>query len=137
VVLIPGTGVIYTLSSGLFGGKRPAMAAAVGCTAGIIPHLLASISGLSLLLHTSAVAFQAVKIAGALYLLYLAWAMWQETGAMEFKNSREPQTMWQIMLRGMLINILNPKLSIFFWPSCPCLSPQARPHRPRCSRCCF
>ena len=114
VVLIPGTGVIYTVSNGLFAGRRSAIAAAFGCTGGIIPHLLASITGLSLILHTSAVAFGAVKFIGAGYLLYMAWSMWRETGVLKFDGPRTPQNNRQIALRGMLINILNPKLSIFF-----------------------
>ena len=61
VVLIPGTGVIYTISNGLFLGKRASIAAALGCTAGIIPHLTACILGLSALLHMSALAFQIIK----------------------------------------------------------------------------
>jgi threonine/homoserine/homoserine lactone efflux protein len=114
VVLIPGTGVIYTISNGLFLGWRASIAAAFGCTAGIIPHLSASIIGLSAILHMSALAFQAVKFAGAAYLLYLAWAMWRETGSLKFDSHSKKTGLWQIVRRGFLINILNPKLSIFF-----------------------
>ena len=114
VVLIPGTGVIYTVSTGLFVGWRASIAAALGCTAGIIPHLFASILGLSAILHTSALAFQGVKYAGAAYLLYLAWTMWRETGAIKFISSSHKNGLLQIAKRGFLINILNPKLSIFF-----------------------
>ena len=114
VVLIPGTGVIYTVSTGLFLGWRRSIAASFGCTAGIIPHLLASILGLSAILHMSAVAFQILKFAGAAYLLYLAWSMWRETGALHFNHSVTKKGAWQIASRGFLINILNPKLSIFF-----------------------
>ncbi|MFI4912972.1 MAG: LysE family translocator [Sedimentisphaeraceae bacterium JB056] len=114
VVLIPGTGVIYTVSNGLFAGRRSAVAAACGCTCGIIPHLLACITGLSLILHTSAVAFQTVKFIGAAYLLYMAWSMWRQTGVLKLDDDRPMQSNRQIAVRGMLINILNPKLSIFF-----------------------
>jgi threonine/homoserine/homoserine lactone efflux protein len=114
VVLIPGTGVIYTVSTGLFLGWRASIAAAAGCTAGIIPHLTASILGLSAILHMSAVAFQVVKYAGALYLFYLAWSMWRETGSLQFNSPSSKKGLWQIAVRGFLINILNPKLSIFF-----------------------
>ena len=114
VVLIPGTGVIYTVSTGLFLGWRASIAAACGCTAGIIPHLSASILGLSAILHMSAVAFQAVKYAGAAYLLYLAWSMWRDTGALKFNSPSHKNGLRQIATRGFLINILNPKLSIFF-----------------------
>jgi threonine/homoserine/homoserine lactone efflux protein len=114
VVLMPGTGVIYTVSTGLFLGRRASIAAAIGCTAGILPHMTASILGLSAILHTSALVFQCVKYIGALYLIYLAWSMWRETGAISF-NSRTPESRkWHIARRGFLINILNPKLSIFF-----------------------
>lgn len=114
VVLIPGTGVIYTVSTGLFLGWRASLFAALGCTAGIIPHITASTLGLSAVLHTSALAFQAVKYAGVIYLLYLAWSMWRETGALKFDSSSAQKGLWKIMQRGFLINILNPKLSIFF-----------------------
>jgi len=114
VVLVPGTGVIYTVSTGLFLGRRASIAAACGCTADILPHLTASILGLSAILHMSAVAFQSIKYAGALYLLYLAWSMWRETGAMNFNSPAARKNARQIALRGFLLNILNPKLSIFF-----------------------
>lgn len=114
VVLIPGTGVIYTVSTGLFLGWRASIAAAFGCTAGIIPHLSASILGLSAILHMSAVAFQCIKFVGAMYLLYLAWSIWRETGSVKFNSPSSKKGIGQIALRGFLLNILNPKLSIFF-----------------------
>lgn len=114
VVLMPGTGVIYTVSMGLFQGRQAGIAAAFGCTAGIIPHLLATILGLSAILHMSALAFQVIKYAGALYLLYLAWSMWRDTGVLRFNAPEQHKGAIQIAVRGLLINILNPKLSIFF-----------------------
>ncbi|MGB3635272.1 MAG: LysE family translocator [Rubrobacteraceae bacterium] len=125
VVLVPGTGVIYTLSYGVFRGRRASVAAAFGCTLGIVPHLLASILGLAAVLHASAVAFQFVKILGVAYLLYLAWGLWRETGTLALSESdgvdvataserRSSRYLGTIILRGGLINILNPKLSIFF-----------------------
>lgn len=116
VVLVPGTGVVYTLSCGLLGGARASLFAAAGCTLGIVPHLVASILGLAAVLHASAVAFQAVKIAGVLYLLYLAWSLWRETGALSLggESAQGPRGGLRIATRGVLINILNPKLSIFF-----------------------
>lgn len=114
VILIPGTGVIYTVSNGLFLGRRASIAAAVGCTAGIIPHLTACILGLSVILHMSAIAFQTIKFVGAAYLLYLSWSMWRETGSMKFNSHSTKKGLWHIAMKGFLINILNPKLSIFF-----------------------
>ena len=127
VVLIPGTGVIYTISTGLFCGRQSSIAAAIGCTAGIIPHLSASILGLSAILHMSAVAFQCVKFAGALYLLYLAWSMWQETGGIRLDSPSRKPGFFKVVVKGFLINILNPKLSIFFLAFLPLfVSPEAK-----------
>ncbi len=114
VVLIPGTGVLYTVSTGLMGGWKASIAAAVGCTAGILPHILASILSLSALLHTSALAVQVVKVVGVGYLLYLAWSMWRDTGGVQFSAQSGMKSLRQVALRGILINILNPKLTIFF-----------------------
>ncbi|WP_426101037.1 MULTISPECIES: LysE family translocator [unclassified Pseudomonas] len=114
VVLVPGTGVIFTVSTGLTAGKRASVFAALGCTAGIIPHLLASILGLSALLHTSALAFEALKFAGAAYLLYLAYATWRDRSAFAMNDAPTTTTARSLMLRGFLLNILNPKLTIFF-----------------------
>ncbi|MGC6370585.1 MULTISPECIES: LysE family translocator [unclassified Pseudomonas] len=114
VVLIPGTGVIFTVSTGLTAGKRASVFAALGCTAGIVPHLLASVLGLSALLHTSALAFEALKYAGAAYLLYLAYATWRDRSAFAMNDTPTISSARSLMVRGLLLNILNPKLTIFF-----------------------
>ncbi len=114
IVLIPGTGVLYTVSTGIFLGSKTSIAAALGCTAGIIPHILASILGLTTILHVSSQAFQIIKYIGAFYLLYLAWNMWRETGALSVKKQQTNTEFLKIILRAITINLLNPKLSIFF-----------------------
>lgn len=114
VVLIPGTGVVYTLAVGLGQGRRAAFAAALGCTIGIVPHLAAATLGLAALLHTSALAFQIVKFAGVAYLLWLAVQALRENGALLVAPDAQPTTGWVVARRGALINILNPKLSLFF-----------------------
>ena len=73
VVASPGTGVLYTMAAGLSRGTRASVIAAVGCTLGIVPHMVAAITGLAALLHTSAVAFQTLKYVGVAYLLVVAW----------------------------------------------------------------
>ena len=126
VVLVPGTGVIYTVSTGLAQRWRASIAAAFGCTAGILPHLSASILGLSAILHMSALAFQVLKVVGSLYLLYLAWSMWQDTGTRKFDRPAQKTAAFQIALKGFLINILNPKLTMFFFAFLPLfVSPDA------------
>ncbi|MEP7189571.1 MAG: LysE family translocator [Roseiflexaceae bacterium] len=119
VVLIPGTGAVYTISTGLFQGWRASIAAALGCTAGIIPHVAASILGISVVLHMSAAVFHGLKWAGAIYLLYLAWTMWREQGALRFDAAASSKTPWQIITKAVFLNILNPKLTIFFFAFLP------------------
>lgn len=114
VVIAPGTGVIYTLALGLGQGRRAALWAALGCTFGIVPHLLAATLGVAAILHTSALVFNIVKFAGVVYLLYLAWGSLREGGALAISSETRAEAGWRIARRGALINILNPKLSIFF-----------------------
>ena len=113
-VIMPGTGVIYTLALGLGQGKRASIAAAAGCTLGIVPHLLAALLGLAAVLHTSALLFTIVKFAGVAYLLYLAWSALAQGGALAIEPKRTRDQDLRIAIRGALINVLNPKLSIFF-----------------------
>ena len=114
VILLPGTGVIYTLAWGLGGGMRASAAAALGCTFGIVPHILASVVGLAALLHASAVAFQIVKYLGVLYLLYMAWTVLRDQGPLQVSEKKTQAPMPRIVAGGFLLNILNPKLSLFF-----------------------
>jgi len=114
VVLIPGTGVVFTVSTGLLRGRRASIFAAVGCTAGIVPHLMATVLGLAALLHTSAVAFQTLKFAGVAYLLYLAYAMWRDKSAFVVEEAARESTAMGLIVKAILLNVLNPKLTIFF-----------------------
>ncbi len=102
VVLMPGTGVLYTVSAGLFKGRRASIAAAFGCTIGIVPHLLASVLGLSAIFHVSSLAFHTVKYIGVAYLLYLVWSMWRETGALQLSSKDSTKNLRQIAVRAFL-----------------------------------
>lgn len=114
VVVLPGTGVLYTLAIGLSQGFRGSIAAAFGCTLGIVPAALASIVGLSALLHTSALAFVILKYLGVLYLLYMAWNILREGGALQVKEEQSRQAYGKLVVTGFLLNVLNPKLSLLF-----------------------
>lgn len=114
VALIPGTGVIYTVSTGLAQGRRASVFASLGCTAGIIPHLLATILGLAALMHSSALAFQVLKFAGVAYLLYVAVATWRDKAAFAIDDAPATNTSTAIAVKALLLNILNPKLTLFF-----------------------
>src|ERR1700760_572580 len=114
VVVSPGTGVLYTLAVALSRGSRASVAAAFGCTLGILPHMLAAMLGLAAVLHTSAVAFSALKWCGVVYLLYMAWQSLRERGALAVDGRIDEARRRRVIVTGFLINILNPKLSIFF-----------------------
>ncbi len=114
VVLIPGTGVIYTVSTGLARGRRASVLAALGCTAGIVPHLLATILGLAAVIHTSALLFQALRYAGVAYLFYVAYATWRDRSAFAVEDGAARGSASGLVIKAILLNSLNPKLSIFF-----------------------
>ena len=114
VVASPGTGALYTLAAGLSRGSRASIVAAFGCTLGCVPHMAAAILGLAALLHTSALAFETFKYLGVAYLLYMAWNTLRERGALSINKETGARTDVQVTVEAVLINILNPKLSIFF-----------------------
>jgi len=119
VVASPGTGVLYTLAAGLSRGSRASVVAAFGCTLGIIPHMAAAIMGLAALLHTSAIAFQTLKYLGVAYLLYMAWNALRQRGALRVQQQADRRSSLRVTVDAILINILNPKLSIFFFAFLP------------------
>jgi threonine/homoserine/homoserine lactone efflux protein len=119
VVASPGTGVIYTLAAGLSRGAKASVIAAFACTLGIIPHMAAAITGLAALLYASALAFEIIKYLGVAYLLYLAWTTLREHGDLSVEGDDTPKPPRQVIAEGILINLLNPKLSIFFFAFLP------------------
>jgi threonine/homoserine/homoserine lactone efflux protein len=120
VVASPGIGVLYTVAAGLSRGARASVVAAFGCTLGIVPHLAAALVGLAAIFYTSAVAFQTLKYLGVAYLLLLAWRTLREQGALtpreEAISGRRPT---EVIVSAVLVNILNPKLSLFFFAFLP------------------
>jgi threonine/homoserine/homoserine lactone efflux protein len=128
VVISPGTGVLFTMAAGLSRGVRASVIAAVGCTLGIIPHMVAAITGLAALLHTSAVAFQTLKYVGVAYLLVLAWTTLKEKGALTVENQTAQRSAINVIVSAVLINILNPKLTIFFFAFLPQFVSASDPH---------
>lgn len=118
VVATPGTGALFTIAAGLSRGGRASLVAAVCCTLGIVPHMIAAISGLAAILNTSAVAFQTLKFLGVGYLLFLAWQTWRDKTPLEVEEAA-PQSPWRVIWSAILINLLNPKLTIFFFAFLP------------------
>jgi threonine/homoserine/homoserine lactone efflux protein len=128
VIVTPGIGVLYTLATGLSRGARASVVAAFGCTLGIVPHMAAAITGLAALLHASALAFQTLKYLGVAYLLYMAWSALREHGALRVEHDVEVRSAVQVITHAILINILNPKLSIFFLAFLPQFVSADEPH---------
>ena len=119
VIASPGTGVLVTLAAGLSRGPRAAIVAAFGCTLGIVPHMLAAVTGLAALLHASALAFEVIRYAGVAYLLYMAWMTLKERGSFEVSAGDTPRSDRDVIGSAILVNLLNPKLSIFFFAFLP------------------
>ena len=127
VVATPGTGVIFTLAAGLSRGARASLVAAFGCTLGIVPHMVAAMTGVAAILHASALAFEVVKYIGVAYILYLAWTMWRDDHALELGGPGEVRSATSVIRAGILVNLLNPKLTLFFVAFLPQF---VRPNRP-------
>lgn len=114
VVLIPGAGVLFTLSVAIGQGRRAGIVTALGCTLGIVPHLLATLAGLAALMHASALAFQTLKLVGVAWLLWLAWQTWRDRQAFTLQAAQPAASGLSLVLRALLVNALNPKLTLFF-----------------------
>lgn len=128
VVLLPGTGVLFTLAVGLGKGFKASVAAAAGCTAGIVPAALASVVGLSALLHSSSLLFQVIRWLGVIYLFYMAWKVLQQGGAMDVEAHEADEPLYRVAINAMLLNVLNPKLSLFFLAFLPQFVSPASPN---------
>ncbi len=109
--LTPGADVAFTMASGLKGGKRSGIAAAIGITTGSLLHTVLAAFGLAAVLISYPIAFDAIRYLGAAYLLYLAWQAWTQTGSQS--KSEGASSMRQAIAQGFLTNILNPKVALF------------------------
>ena len=121
VVLIPGTGVVYTVSSAIGGGWRPGLFAAIGCTLGIVPHILAAMLGLSAIMQAGSVVFEVVRWAGVAYLIFMGVSMIREGGTLQLDDHDDFSigSMGVVVRRAILLNLLNPKLTMFFFAFLP------------------
>ncbi|MCT1478787.1 LysE family translocator [Microbacterium sp. p3-SID336] len=119
VVATPGTGAVYSIAIGISQGARAGIVAALGCTLGVVPHMIAAITGLAAILNASAVAFETIKWIGVAYLLFLAWQTVRDRSLMQPDGQAAPVSMWRVVRTAVLINLLNPKLTIFFFAFLP------------------
>ncbi|WP_069165724.1 LysE family translocator [Nocardia altamirensis] len=130
IVATPGTGALYTLAAGLARGTKASVIAAFGCTLGVVPHMIAAITGLAALLNTSAVAFQTLKYLGVAYLIYMAWSTFRDKGvlAVPEDTAGQAQSARKVITSAVLLNVLNPKLTIFFFAFLPQFVPNGSPN---------
>jgi threonine/homoserine/homoserine lactone efflux protein len=127
VVITPGSGMIYTLSTALSHGRKASLIAAVGATVGVLPHITAAITGLAALLHASPLAFQVLRYGGVAYLLYLAVATLKDKNTITIDNATPLRSPANIVLSGITMNTLNPQLTLFFLAFLPQFVPPDRP----------
>lgn len=119
VVVTPGTGAVYSIAAGLSRGTKAGIIAALGCTLGVVPHMIAAITGLAAILNASAIAFETIKWLGVAYLLYLAWQTIRDRSMIDVERDAAPVSFWRVIRTAVLINLLNPKLTIFFFAFLP------------------
>jgi len=129
IVATPGTGALFTVAAGLSRGMRASVVAAFGCTLGIVPHLGAAVTGTAALLRASGLAFEAVKFAGVAYLMYMAWTTWRDKGVLVVDAGQAPKSALRVVGSAVLVNLLNPKLTIFFFAFLPQFVPAHAPHQ--------
>ena len=128
VVATPGAGVLYTVAAGISRGWRASLVAAFACTLGIVPHMIAAVTGLAAIMHASAMAFSIIKLLGVAYLLYLAWKTFRDKSVFEVQTGPAKVSPWRVIVSGVLVNTLNPKLTIFFFAFLPQFVPSHGSH---------
>ena len=128
ICVSPGTGALFSIAAGISRGARAGVVAAVACTLGVVPHMVAALTGLAALLHASGVAFAVVKYLGVAYLAWMAWSTWRDTGAPQVEGDQQRRTVRQVLLSGITVNLLNPKLTVFFFAFLPQFVPAGSPH---------
>lgn len=119
IIATPGTGAILTIAAGIRGGKGLSLVTAFGCTLGIVPHLVAAITGTAALLRLGGVAFEVLRWVGIAYLLYMAISTWRSSGALALDSSAPPRSAMRTIGNAILANLLNPKLTLFFFAFLP------------------
>ena len=93
-----------------------------------MPHLAAAITGTAALLRASGVAFEAVKVLGVAYLLYMAWSTWRDTSLLSVEADAAPRSSATVIRSAVLVNLLNPKLTLFFFAFLPQFVPAGSPY---------
>ncbi|MGD0586841.1 MAG: LysE family translocator [Oryzomonas sp.] len=111
--LAPGPDNIFVVTQGIARGRKAAIVTALGMCSGISVHTTAAAFGISALFYSSLVAFTIIKYAGAAYLLYLAWRTLRERAAIRLAKA-DDRPGAALFKRGFIMNVLNPKVAMFF-----------------------
>lgn len=114
LTLMPGPDILFVIAQSISQNKQAGIATALGLCTGLIVHITAATLGVSALIYQSALAFSLVKYAGAAYLLYLAWQSWKEKEEGFVVGDEKPLAYTALYKKGILMNLLNPKVSLFF-----------------------
>ena len=114
LIITPGPDMIYVITRGISQGRKAGMISAIGVTLGILVHTIFAACGLAIILRTSALAFLAVKFAGAGYLIYLGVKTIKDKSDFKFNRDRPKDGIRKIFVQGILSNVLNPKIALFF-----------------------
>lgn len=126
LTIAPGPDNIFVMTQGITRGRKPAIVTALGMCSGISVHTIAAAFGISAVFYSSAVAFNMVKYAGAAYLLYLAYRTMKERSAVTFSGA-DDRNGSALFKRGFIMNVLNPKVALFFLAFLPqFVTPDAR-----------
>ena len=113
LILAPGPDIIFLITQSIHKGSRAGMFTAIGLACGNLIHTLIAVIGISAVIMNSPIAFSSIKIIGAIYLLYLAYEALKSNTRSD-KDESENTYEGSLLLRGLYMNILNPKVSIFF-----------------------
>ena len=114
LIIAPGPDMLYVITRGVTHGRKAGMLSAIGVICGILVHTTAAAFGLTLILQTSALAFLIVKYLGAIYLIYLGIKAWKDKSTFNVQASTSNASFRKIFWQGVLSNVLNPKIAIFF-----------------------
>lgn len=114
LILAPGPDMLYVITRGMAHGRKAGILSALGVICGILVHTTAAALGLTLIFQTSALAFLIVKYLGAFYLVYLGIRAWQDKNILRLQTPSLTVSSYQLFWQGVLSNVLNPKIAIFF-----------------------
>jgi len=115
LAISPGPDNIFVLTQSLANGKKYGLATTAGLISGCLVHTTLLAFGVSVIIRESDTLFLGIKILGAIYLLYMAFQVYRSDAALDISGDKGPKKgLWQLFKQGFIMNVLNPKVTIFF-----------------------